>query len=440
MDEEYLILQCPACERSVKIRSSAAGSRMGCPYCKEPIEVEESGSDDQGADSGSDWAEEEVDAEPPSLAFRRIDSAEAATAVAEGDLSPSGGSKPQGERRRHRSKRQLESLGWDEERGNETGEGSDASDPDDDSSEFLEMDPDSPGGVRLKRVRRKKVLTGRDKFIRVLTAAVFAAALLIAAFVIYSFVMQTTRVIGTEAKTLQELPPQIRALIDEANETPITDDLTQAEDKIAASVLSGFLNAKSIDERLRFVRNQEKVRPLMEEWYQKNPEEAEREWPDAEILLRKKIVDQGRYFIILAVEFVGLGKRVLAIEQSLDGEMRLDWPTTVGYQPMPLEEFKTKRPITPVKFWVKMKPSEFYNHRFSDPLEYKAVELSYPGRIEFKLIGYIKRSTDWGAKLITKLEEGQAPSLILELAYPEKATEDSSQVEIVSILSESWWE
>ena len=42
--------------------------------------------------------------------------------------------------------------------------------------------------------------------------------------------------------------------------------------------------------------------------------------------------------------------------------------------------------------------------------------------------------------LSRSLGGGQAPSLILELAYPEKATEDSSQVEVVSILSESWWE
>ena len=105
---------------------------------------------------------------------------------------------------------------------------------------------------------------------------------------------------------------------------------------------------------------------------------------------------------------------------------------------MPLDEFKSKRPKTPVKFWAKLKQADFYNHSFSDRLKYQAVELSYPGRIDFKLIGYIDRSTEWGAELIARLDEGEAPSLILEVAYPEKAA-DSSQVEIVSILSETWF-
>ncbi|MGI9240124.1 MAG: hypothetical protein ACR2RV_04955 [Verrucomicrobiales bacterium] len=415
---------------------------MGCPYCKEPIQVGEPESEPPPIREALDEVEEEIE-EPPSLSFRRMPNQEEGTSSpAEGDgekAPPAPTSRPSGERRKHR-RRQVDDLGWDEERGAESDAGSDPSMADDDSSEFLEMDPDSPGGVRLKRVRRKKVLTGKDKFIRGLTAIAVCAALAIVAFVIYSFVIQTTNVISTEAKTLQELPEEISRLIAEANKTPITDNLTQDEEVIAVSVLSGFLNAKSIDERLRFVRNQEAVRPLMEEWYSRNPEEAEREWPDAEILLRKKIIDQGRRFVVLAVDFVGLGQRVLAIEQTPDGQMRLDWPTTVGYQDMPLEEFKAERPTTPVRFWVKVKPADYYNHSFSDQKKYQAVDLSYPGRIDFKLTGYIDRETDWGLDLDTRLKAGEAPSLILELAYPEEDSGDSSQVAIKSIVSESWWE
>lgn len=431
MEQEYLILQCPACERSVKIKSDTTATRMGCPYCKEPIELS-SGEAEAEAPRPSD---EDLPEAPP-LEFRRIEGVEPVSAHSGAGPDPS--SKPQGERRRHR-KRHADTLGWDEEQPRGGSGRSDKAGVDDDSSEFLEMDPDSPGGVRLKRVRRKKILTGRDKFFRVLTAAVVLAAVVIAGFIIYSFVMQTTSVIGTEAETLQKLPEEIRVLIEEARVNPITEYLTNAEEEIAASVLDGFFKAKTIDERLQFVRDQERIRPLMEKWYADNPQEATREWPDGTILLRNKVIDQDRYFIILAVEFAGEGKRVVAIEQKPDGEMRLDWETAVGYQPMPLEEFKAARPTQPVKFWVKIKPSDFYNFQFSDSGKYQAVELSYPGK-DFQLIGYIDRDKEWAPALIEEIESGAAPSMIVELAYPDKDVTDDSLVEIHSIVSESWWQ
>lgn len=438
MEEEYLILQCPACERSVKIRSDAAGTRMGCPYCKAPIEVGEPGAEDVLPDE-----EETEEEDRPPLEFRRIQSTEsnASAAATQGDDEKTG-HRPKGERRKHRKRHTSDQLDWDSEK-KPAVEQKSGDHIDDDSSEFLEMDPDTPGGVRLKRVRRKKLLTKKDKFLRGLTASVFVAAAVIAGVVIYSAVMQTSKVIGTETKTLQELPDEIRTLIDTVNEVPITDQLTRDEEEAAAEVLSGFLNAKTIDERLEFVRDSEKMRPLMEKWYADNPEEATKEWPDAEILLRKKIIDQERYFVVLAVEFIGVGQRVMAIEQLEGGEMKLDWPTTVGYQPVPIEHFKAERPTEPVKFWVKLKPSEYYNFGYSDKEQYQAFELSYPGR-EFKLVGYVDRSKEWATEIIEVVDNGEAPSLIVELKYPEpelgQLSVDESQVEIVSVISQSWWE
>jgi hypothetical protein len=288
---------------------------MGCPYCKEPIEVAESGDSGVGDELDDDPVEK------PPLVFRRIEnSGSAAGASSSEPAATATGSV--GERRKHR-KRNTDLYDWDDEKSEDAGSKSGNNAPDDDSSEFLEMDPDTPGAVRLKRVRRKKILTTRDKALRILTATLFVAAAAIAGFIIYSAIMQTSKVITTEAKTLQELPDEIRKLIDQAKDDPITDNLTQAEEEIATSVLNGYLNAKTIDERLQFVRDQERVKPIMEKWYADNPEEATKEWPDGEILLRKKIIDGKRYFIILAVDFEGEGKRILAIEQKLDGEMRI---------------------------------------------------------------------------------------------------------------------
>ena len=37
--EDYLILDCPACSRGVKVPTDSLGLRMGCPFCREPLEV-----------------------------------------------------------------------------------------------------------------------------------------------------------------------------------------------------------------------------------------------------------------------------------------------------------------------------------------------------------------------------------------------------------------
>ena len=436
MEEEYLILQCPACERNVKIRSNAAGTRMGCPYCKEPIDV---------IDPDQESAFEEADdpVERPPLEFRKIQHTDGGSISHEPKESQSHGDGKPAAVRQKRRKRQIETPDWDADPSAQSEDGGQDGAPlDDDSSEFLEMDPNSPGGVRLKRVRRKKLQTKKEKFVRALTVSVFVVAAAIAGVIIYSAIVQTGKVIGTDKDTLANLPEEVRKAIEEvmAQEKPISLQLTKAEEEAAAAILRAFLTAKTVDERVKFVRNQEQMKPIMEEWYSNNPEEAERTWPEPNILKRKKIEDQGRYFIILVVEFTGIGYRFLAIEQRSKDDMKLDWATSVGYQPLPLEEFKASRPAQPVKFWAKLKPSDYYNFQFSDQERYFSVDLSYPGQLEFSLTGYLDRTKEWTAPLIARIEEGEGPSLVIELQYPPAAEpQDSSQVEIISIVSDTWW-
>jgi hypothetical protein len=119
----------------------------------------------------------------------------------------------------------------------------------------------------------------------------------------------------------------------------------------------------------------------------------------------------------------------------------LDWETAVGYQAMTLEKFKSETPTEPVVFRVKLKPSNHYNYQFRDPRRYRAVELSYPGNPDFRLVGYIKRSKQWAPKLLDQLGSGMAPSLIVRLKYPSRdgGEVDLGLVEIDSIVAETWW-
>lgn len=217
-------------------------------------------------------------------------------------------------------------------------------------------------------------------------------------------------------------------------------ELTAGDEAAAINVIRRFLKAKTVEDRAFFIRDPQRVKPLMTEWYGR-PETKPLQWSDDDLLLSKqvkKIVDHNRYFIIVLVELSGSGAHIFALEQTQDA-IRLDWETSVGYQPMPLGEFKTKQPREPVEFRVKVKPTDYYNNQFSDEKKYQAVELSYPGKPEFKLYGYIDRGEEWAEPLLEQLDGGLGPSLIVKLKYPDGEIKDAKQVQMDSIVADSWW-
>ncbi len=117
--------------------------------------------------------------------------------------------------------------------------------------------------------------------------------------------------------------------------------MTSVEEEAAAAVVNGFLAAKTVEERLPFVRHPEQVEPLMREWYAS--EEKTIEWGDGVILLRDKRVDKGRYMIRIVVEFVGIGSQIFVIEQG--GERFQVGLGDCGWIPgETIAEFKAERP------------------------------------------------------------------------------------------------
>ncbi|MGI9242069.1 MAG: hypothetical protein ACR2RV_14795, partial [Verrucomicrobiales bacterium] len=222
---------------------------------------------------------------------------------------------------------------------------------------------------------------------------------------------------------------------------PAPDLLMGKEEGAARQAVILFHHADTIEKRLAHVRDPNRVKPLMEEWYAENE-------PMVDLTGRKNIPvafgktkvieDHGRRFVILSMSVADSGVRIYAVEET-DGGMKLDWETAVGYQQMPLEKFKEERPTTALPFRVKVKPGDYYNYGFRDEAKFRCVELSYPGRPEFRLFGYIDRSRESAQELIGQLDMGLAPSLIVNLKYPGGEIRDDKQVVLDSIVAETWW-
>jgi hypothetical protein len=410
MDDEYLVLECPACERDVKVSRHSAGVRMGCPYCREPLQIIE--------------AEPEAEQKPivrQPLVFRLL---------REDDVSVDHDLEFADEFERRRLP--FEAPAWDDAKLEEERRTAVT------ATAGGDRDADASGIQGGAPAPRKKLLTRKEQVFRSLTILIMSGALAFVAVIIYSAIFRGVAVVHKDGKTMKELPAEVRQKIAEAlgQPEPLSPFLTSVEEEAAVAVVNGYLAAKTIEERLPFVRQPERVEPLMRAWYARG--ETISKWPDGVVLLRDKQIDKGRYMIRMMVDFVGIGTQMFVVEQTAS-DFKLDWETATGYQPKPLAEFKAERPTTPVEFRVKIKPADYYNYAFVDRERYRSVELSYPGRRDFKLLGYIDLNRDWAAPLVKRIDEGEGPSVIAQLRYPDGELEDDSQVEILSIVSDSWF-
>ena len=381
-DVSFVVLQCPACDRDVKIASDSAGRRMGCPYCHQPLEIVEAPAEvveETAADeAGSGEKPAKLTVRQP-LVFRLLRDEDVST---DHDLEFA----DEYERRRM----PYEAPAWDDERlKNRRVDG------------LVEVDDGDGEAVG------KKLLTRKEQVFRSITRLILGASAVVVVVILYSAIVKTVGVVGAYQKTKDGIAGETSRAREqqEAAVKPISAFMTSGEEESALAVVNGFLNAGSIEERLEFVRDPERVRPLMEAWYAR--EGAEENLGDGKVALRDKHIDQGRYFIRLAIEFVGVGHRMFAVEQirtdpTDEGSdvFKLDWETATGYQPMLLGEFKAKRPTTPVEFRVKLKASDYYNYEFRDPGEIRGgrSQLSGAGRLQTSRL-HRSAASEWSAEI-----------------------------------------
>ena len=299
-----------------------------------------------------------------------------------------------------------------------------------DITEFLTRNPDKPNEVRLKRTERKKKAGTTQKVLqRALQTLAAVAAIIIGVLIASSFFTAGKIISGSE--NTEPAPVMAPQTDSESKQAVLRSD----ESKDAARTVPACFRSRTIEGMLSYVRNPEKVQPLMEAWYQRFPlEPAEL----GKTIRQKKIeVSEDQHMIMLAIEVPGGSHEFFAVEKLSDGSFKVDWPVSSGYQEMPLEDFQNETPKTPVPFRVKAKSSDYYNYAFADSEKYQCVELYYPGDDHFRLYGYIDKENPETRPLLSKLAFGSM-SLVLGLRYPEESPRPD-QVEIVSLIAADWF-
>lgn len=209
------------------------------------------------------------------------------------------------------------------------------------------------------------------------------------------------------------------------------------------STIAGFLAADEVDDLLPHVRHVDRVRPLIEGWYERR-EMTPRAFDRLVVFEPINFGMSSFWKAVVTVETAG-GQREemepMLLEQFEDGSVKVDWETAVCHQPMPWEEYVRQLPEgSSMDFRVVLEPdlAGFYSHEFQDEEVWRVFQLSAFGSDDF-VFGYLRRGSELEREIYELfLENQQGPlSLLLRLSRPEGARSPRG-VEIEEVISPQW--
>lgn len=202
---------------------------------------------------------------------------------------------------------------------------------------------------------------------------------------------------------------------------------------LAKAVAIAFLNAPSLEERSKFVRNAVAIDYDMAHYY-KNADPGP--IPFREISPKGSESRNFTYTAFLVV-FENWEKRMLGLEYTSEG-YRVDWPSFVIYSEMDWKKIKTKQPKKPTRMRVMARVSNYYNYGF-DVKDYGCYQLSNPIGYERSLYGYVAIDSKAFLMLqrLDNLTNGMEMPLVVEVMYPLFPKADNL-VLIERVVSSGW--
>lgn len=200
----------------------------------------------------------------------------------------------------------------------------------------------------------------------------------------------------------------------------------------AAVVAQSFFKAANWEERLKFVRQPEAVRSMMQEYYQTHPDGPIN---DAALSLALPV----RHLVNLSFEIPSLNRSHFLCIVLLKGRHLVDWESSSLFQEEQIHQLRAARSPLPVRIAVtvaKKEDNSYYNYAFSDASRWECYQLGYPG-LNLNLFGYAVKDSPDAAALDAMLGIVDKQAAVLEVRFPPDSQTDN-QVEIVSVLRSEW--
>lgn len=110
------------------------------------------------------------------------------------------------------------------------------------------------------------------------------------------------------------------------------------------AALAGFFGAGSVEEKLRWVRDPERVRPLMMDFYASHELKGAK-W--AGLGWSKSIAERGFRLGYVEAVFETGEPMALIVDETEEGRVKVDWESSVRYGELPWREFVQVKPAKP---------------------------------------------------------------------------------------------
>ena len=230
--------------------------------------------------------------------------------------------------------------------------------------------------------------------------------------------------------SLQEMAPKGAT---EAGVVPVPGEFQdlplqeQAPDYIeAVETLQNFWKAIKVKDRLPYVYAADQVKPLMEDYYERQGETD----PDhTELKQKSRFMLDGKaeilYFSFASSRPTGLAE--VAMRRGPNGRFLVDWESLAGYSNPAFAELKKLKPTEPVQIRAFVRLFEYYNYEFADSSKYLCVKMIASNGVDM-LYGYCERESELGRWLDAQLSHTRSGSAMsgftLRVAYPENAQSD----------------
>lgn len=233
-----------------------------------------------------------------------------------------------------------------------------------------------------------------------------------------------------EAK-VEEMTRQARTTVEE--EAASTAEATRLVDRVEV-VLAEYLKAETVEEILPWVRDPERVRPLIEDWLARNPKKSakfKRLGTFQPSLLER--------FWLVRAEMEDAPSQHVHLEQTGDAEVKVDWESHVCYQPMAWDDYVSGRPDDrALDFRVWVSPDTHFSHEFADSSRWACFRLGAKDSDEW-LYGYAAADSDIARhlKFTARVSPGGRAPFILKLRVPAAATSPRGVV-IESVVCQGW--
>lgn len=191
-----------------------------------------------------------------------------------------------------------------------------------------------------------------------------------------------------------------------------------------------FLEARSIEEMLKVVRNPAEAGPRLQRMYpdgritppglaEFNPGSAVA-YADNTASVTVRTAD----YAVRQLDFV-----------ATPAGLRIDWESWAGWSDLPWSEFIAKRPTEPQVCRVVMRKVDYYNNPFEDDARWRSYRLESQDGDEL-IYGYVERGSVLDERLQLDADAKQA-RVILKLRFPEGGA-GTNQVRIEELVNNGW--